>query len=307
MFLNFIVLALFVFLQATTVFAASTAHLRIISLAPAITEILYAIGAGDEIVGVDSASDYPRIVKQLPQVGSYTGLDLEAILLLHPDVILVWGDYDDRFLQSFTADNHVKIKKIYFKKLADIPQAIDELGQLTGHQADASKVRQAFVKEITLFTKNRKYFQRAIRVYYQIGESTLMTINHTSWVNEAITLCGGENVFANLPVASAEISWESLVAAAPAVILTDSTGKDWQSFFLQGSSMPAVKNHAVYQIDANLIDRPGPRLVFGVKQICSAIELAFQNPFQNHRIPGKLRHNLANQPSQQVKRIETNE
>lgn len=303
MFFNFIVLALFSFLQVTTVSATPTTHLRIISLAPAITEILYAIGAGDAIVGVDSASDYPEAVKRLPKVGSYTGLDLEAILMLHPNLILVWGDYDDRFLQSFNADNHVKIKKIYFNQLADIPRAINELGQLTGHQTDALKIRQAFVKEMALFTQNRKTFQHPIRVYYQIGEGNLITINHTSWINEVIILCGGENVFAHLPVASAEISWESLVAASPAVILSDSTRKDWRQSFLAWRIIPAVNNHALYQIDANLIDRPGPRLIFGVKQICLAISQAFQNS----RIPGKLKHNLANQPDQQVKRIETNE
>ncbi len=242
---------------------------RIISLAPDITENLFAIGAGASVVGVIAGSDYPAPAQHLPVVGSYTGLDLEKILGLHPDLIVTWGS---TFLRQTLALKrmHIPVYVVTPVYLADIPHTQRQLGCLTGHAQQADHAATAFTNAIVQLQQQYQH-NPPQKVFYQLGSYSLMTINKKSWINQAIELCGGKNIFADANVITPEVSWESVIAAAPEVILSDATQADWRKRWHPWQTIPAVAHSRLYNLNPDWIDRAGPRLIKGVAQICASL------------------------------------
>jgi iron complex transport system substrate-binding protein len=236
---------------------------RIISLAPDSTEILFSIGAGQQIVGVVKGSDYPAQALKIPIVANYNSVNIEAIAALHPDLIVTW------------ADNHFsqQLKKlavpVYFsqpKKITDIPKTMQRLACLTGHEVEAKKVTADFLRELnnlTFYSAHRK----PVSVFYQVWSRPLMTISRESWINQIITLCGGKNIFADLKGAAPQVNIEAVIAANPQVILGEGV-ENWQKW----PQLTAVRNHRVYSVHPDWVDRAGPRILLGVREICGAMK-----------------------------------
>lgn len=227
---------------------------RIISLAPDITEIVFSIGAGKKIVGVMRGSDYPPQAKQIPIVASYNTIDTEAILALHPDLIIRWSDdHASEQLKKFTIPVYVS----HQKNILDIPETMRRLGCLTGTEKNAEKTANQFIQHYQKI-KSEYAHKKTVTVFYQVWPKPLMTITKTSWINEVITLCGGKNIYENLRGAAPQVSLESVIVANPDVIM-GSRVENWQ------------RKH-VYQIDTNLIERAGPRLLNGVDSMCKQLD-----------------------------------
>lgn len=247
---------------------------RVISLAPDITEILFAIGASSQVVGVISGSDYPEDAKKKPQVGSYSGIDLERVISLHPDLIVVWGN---TFAREMSVFKKMGIR-IYVRKprhLLNVPHTMKNLGILTGHLEQANQSAEIFINHLN--TLKQQYQHRApVRVFYQIGAYNLFTINKDSWINQAIELCGGQNIFADALSAAPQVSWEAIIAAQPNIIISDSKNPDWQKRWQRFSDIPAVKAKHMCMVSPDWTDRAGPRLIRGVKQLCECIDKARQ-------------------------------
>lgn len=255
---------------------SAPAH-RIISLAPDVTESLFAIGAGQQIVGVMKGSDYPLPALQLPIVGSYSGLDLERIIQLRPDLVIVWGGGFARQL-AVLQKMHIPVYVTQPRQLQDIPATLRRLGVLTGHIEQADQQAGLFEKQIEQLRKRYQH-QKPVTVFYQLGAFSLMTINHDSWINQVIILCGGRNVFANAVTAAPEVSWESVVAANPDVILNDSSDTPgWQTPWQRRPTIAAVANHRLYAVHADWIDRAGPRLTEGAAEVCGYLASIQRKP-----------------------------
>jgi iron complex transport system substrate-binding protein len=241
---------------------------RIISLAPDLTEIIFAIGAGNKIVGVVSGSDYPSAAKNIAVVAGYNSVDAEAILLLHPDLIVAWAD-----------TNYVaQLKKlgipVYLsqqRKLLDIAATMRKLGVLVGVQASANQTANNYLQRYTALQK--KYAHLApVTVFYQVWPQPLMTITKNSWINDVITLCGGRNIFADLHGVAPEVSIEAVIAANPDIIIgTTDAKQDWRRQWLAWPQLTAVKKLAVYSLNPDLINRAGPRVLAGAEEMCLAL------------------------------------
>lgn len=243
---------------------------RIVSLAPDLTETLFAIGAGQHVVGVVSGSDYPAAAKKIASVGSSSGIDLEKTMLLRPDLIVTW---DHHFPREIAAFQKLGIP-IYVAKpvrLEDIPRTMTNLGCLAGTKKDATEQAAYFSHELAHLQKQYQ-LKKPVTVFYQIGDYSLITINKNSWINQVITLCGGRNVFADMTSTASEVSWEAVIAANPDVILSDTTHPSWQSRWQRFQTLSAVKRHNLFTLSPDLIDRAGPRLLEGAKQACHAIQ-----------------------------------
>jgi iron complex transport system substrate-binding protein len=247
---------------------------RIISLTPDLTEILYHIGAAQQVVGVIDASDYPLQVKLLPKVGSFTGIDLEKIYSLHPDLIVTWGNMYSRSLAS--------IKKlgipVYVNdphQFVDIEKTMLDVSCLSGHAATAKKQVMQYDERLKAL-QQRYAHQSTIKVFFQIGDYSLFTINKTSWINEAITICGGENIFQNARFTAPQVTWEAVIEANPQIVLSDATSLDWRQRWQRWPQMTAVQHQALFAIPPDLIERAGPRILDGVKTICDRIEQSRQ-------------------------------
>lgn len=242
---------------------------RIISLSPDLTEILFAVHADHQIVGVMNGSDYPDAAKKIPVIGSYTGIDIERVLSLHPDLIVTWGAMFSHQLAVFKKMG-IPIYISDPHQLSDVAKTIKHLGCLTGNEKMAEQQAEEFSKQLQTL-QQRYQRHKPIKVFYQIGSHPLLTINKASWINQAIKLCGGENVFADLKFAAPEVNIESVIAANPDVILADAKDEQWKQAWLPWSQVTAVKNQALYNINPDWIDRPGPRLIWGVRQVCEKL------------------------------------
>jgi iron complex transport system substrate-binding protein len=270
-----LLLGIFQSTQACTVVddEKQTLHLvhpaqRIISLAPDLTELLFAAGAGTHIVGVMRGSDYPAPqVKQIPIVASYNQIDVEHIVLLHPDLIVAWAESR---LPEQLKKLGIPIYLSHQHKLTDIPRTLQRLGCLAGTSQVANKAAMDFMQQYHRLQK--KYAgQKSVSVFYEVWPQPLMTITGASWINDVITLCGGRNIFANLRGVSPEINMEAVIHENPDVIIINESGSDWQKQWREWPELLAVKQKQLYFIDPNLIERAVQRILNGAEKMCNII------------------------------------
>ena len=246
---------------------------RIISLAPHVTELLYAIGVGDRIVGTVSFSDYPAAAKKIPRVGSYNKFDMESIIALQPDLIVAWqsGNPQDEVEQLIKLGFNVFITEP--RALEDVGKVMIKLGQVLG----AGKVaqQQALQYDTRLAELRARYKDRSrVRVFYQVWNEPLFTINGEHIISHVMDLCGGENVFGELAILAPRVSVEAVIQADPDAIVAgmNESRKDWLAEWQRWGNMKAVKNHHLYAIDADLIVRHTPRILQGVELMCQHLE-----------------------------------
>lgn len=243
---------------------------RIISLTPHLTELLFAVGAGSQVVGVDSASDFPPDAKMLPRVGDYSRINFERVLALKPDLVIVWVG------GNRAADIHglrqmgVPVLHTQATRLEDVARLLRLIGQASGHEALGNAAAQKFSAQLAALKVSTSR-QPPIKVFYQVWDRPLMTVGGAHWISDALALCGARNVFADLRGLSPVVSREAVLQRAPALIVGGNDAPDlrqlWQSF----ASLPAVKNNAFVSVDADLLHRPTPRLLEGVAGLCAAI------------------------------------
>jgi len=237
---------------------------RIISLAPDITELLFAAGLGDKIVGVMAYSDYPVAAKKIPIVAAFDHIDAEKILSLKPTIIVV---PKIRSLEKQLSVLSLPIIYIELNHLTDIPKNLIKLGNLFGSQNIAFSNAKKFEKNYFALLVKYKNVKK-IKVFYQIWSKPLLTITKNNWINDVIELCGGQNIFVNLSGSAPEISFESVVLKQPEVILSSNSKLDWQNDWRAWTQIPAVKHHHLFTINSDQIERASPRVLVGARQIC---------------------------------------
>jgi len=249
---------------------------RIVSLAPHATELIFAAGGGDRIVGTVGYSDYPAAALKIPRVGNHQQVDIERIIALKPDLLVVWlHGNSERQLE------HVRKLGIPFyfsepKKLADIPHSIERLGILMGTTQQANKV--AMQQRARLATLSAQYRDRpVVRMFYQVWGKPVYTLNGTNIMSDVIRLCGGENVFASLPVSAPTVSTEAVLLENPEVMMTGDRQAEksggleiWRPY----KNLLAVRNDNLFSVDADLVNRAGPRLIDGAAMVCEKLEEA---------------------------------
>ena len=247
--------------------------LRVISLAPHITEIVFAAGAGEKLVGTVSYSDYPEAAKNVPQVGSYDTVSYETLLALRPDLVLAWrsgnGDETIKRLEALGLNVYVDEPRT----LEHVARSLRDVGRLTGTSKTADAAALAFLGKLSQLREN--YSKEAqISVYYQIWNEPLLTLNGDHLISDVVRLCGGRNVFADaLPLVS-RISVESVVRADPQVIIASGMGAarpEWLDEWRPWTSMTAVKNGQLYFIPPDLLQRHTPRIIEGARMLCEQL------------------------------------
>jgi iron complex transport system substrate-binding protein len=253
---------------------------RIISLSPHITELLFAAGAGDRIVGVDDSSDYPAAVAGIPRVGEPDALDVEGLLKLKPTLIVLWdsgtparrkAELQRLNLQLYVTDQH---------SLDDIGTTLLEFGRLAGTTAAAEAAARRYRMELA--DLRAKYSGRPrLKVFYQVWDRPLYTLSGRHVVNEVLSLCGGDNLFAELSTLAPAVDKEAVLARNPDVILIAATGAEgvrqtqaWSRF----ANLRAVREHHVYTVDPSLLGRMAPRILQGAREVCSLLDEARGRP-----------------------------
>ena len=246
---------------------------RIISLAPHITEQLFAIGAGEKIVGAVEYSDYPEAAKQIPRIGGYTGFDLEKILSLKPDLVIgMTGGNSAQQLERLEALGLI-LYRSEPRRLEDIASGMERLGELTSNSDQARHEAQAFRHGVERLRESASH-KVPRTLFYQIWDRPLMTVNGGGLINEVLTLCGGRNVFAELSAANPKLSEEAVIAADPEVIIVSGMGRarpEWLDLWRRWPQLRAVKGNRLYVVNPSLLQRATPRILLGAEVVCEAI------------------------------------
>lgn len=249
---------------------------RIVSIAPHVTELLFAAGAGDRIVGATEYSDYPEAAKKIPRVGGLTQLDLERILGLQPDVIVVWMHGSARRQIEALKTLGVPIYYNEPRSLADIARSIRALGTLAGTQARAEAAAADYERRVAAL--RAEYAQRSpVPIYYQVWRGPLMTVNGAHLISDVIRTCGGVNVFASLEPLVPVLSAEAVLDADPEAIGTGVHPAERDDGLGQWRKWPqlrAVARGNLFTVPADVISRHTPRVVEGARVMCEALEVA---------------------------------
>lgn len=250
---------------------------RIVSLAPHATEMLYAIGAGPQLVGAVSYSDYPAEARELPRVGSYARLDLEAILALKPDLVVAWaGGNPPTQLEQLRAFG-IPVYATDPRTVDAVADNLEQLGQLAGVDGSARQTANQF--RAKLKDLHARYAAaRPVRVFYEIWNQPLMTIGGEHFISDAMGLCGAHNVFAELspPGAALMITEEAVLTADPDAIVASGMGEsrpEWLDNWRRWSRLRAVKHDNLFFVPPDLLQRQGPRILEGVALLCGHLDV----------------------------------
>jgi iron complex transport system substrate-binding protein len=257
--------------QAGRTVTVPTNPARIISLAPNITEILFAVGAGKKIVGVSEFSNYPPEAVGLPMVGSYIKPNLEAIIALKPDLVIATADGEKRVEINRLASLGVPVYIINPRTIAGVISTVREIGRLAGREKEAEKTAQEMERAVTEI-KKRVLDLAPVTTLLVVNTNPLITVNGNTFQDEMIRTAGGKNIAAKESIRYPTLTYEEVVVRAPEVIIitTMSPDEDYRSVTASWSrfgTVPAVKKGRVFVIDSDIVDRPSPRMVQGLEEL----------------------------------------
>jgi len=249
---------------------------RIVSLAPHITENLYAAGAGQYIVGVSEFSDYPLEAKHIARVSNYAGFDLEAILAQRPDLVIVWEG-------GSTPAQLARLKALGLplfvsqpRRIEDIPDNIERFGELAATRDSAAAAARAF-RERHAQLRSRYAKRPVVRTFYQIWYQPLATVNGEQLISSVMQLCGAENIFSSLPLLAPTVTLEAVLAANPEAIVAsgmDESRPEWLDMWRRWKDLTASARGNLFFIPPDLINRHTPRLLDGAQLLCNHMEAA---------------------------------
>jgi iron complex transport system substrate-binding protein len=252
--------------------ASSGKPQRIVSMSPANTEILFALGAGDRVVGVTSYSDYPDEAKSIASIGAYSDPDVEKIVGLAPDLVLAMGEIQAKQVHLLQqAGLHVVV--VEAETLPEILTAIDTISVAVGEEKAGSQLH-AKLAGILEHVQQRVADASPKRVFIEVWDSPLLTVGGKSFINDMISQAGGVNVAAGRDVDYTPCDLETIYAYDPAIYVVISHSRNNIHSLItrpECNDLKAVKDKQVYQIVDDLVGRPGPRCFNGLVELAKII------------------------------------
>jgi iron complex transport system substrate-binding protein len=257
----------------------AAAPARIISLAPSNTEILFAVGAGNLVVGVTKYCDYPVEAQQLPQIGGFSAksISIETIVALKPDLVLANSSGQDSVITALE-QAHIKVIAVKAASFEDVYANLQMVGAITGHAAEATAVVDEMKARVAAITEKIAAIpqNQPPTVFWEVFDEPLMTAGPGTFVSQMIVIAGGVNLFADLSEDYPQVSAEEIIKRNPAFILgPDSHGDKLIAEQLATrpgwDQIDAVKNGRVFLVDGNTSSRSGPRLVDALESIAKVL------------------------------------
>jgi iron complex transport system substrate-binding protein len=248
---------------------------RIVSLAPHITELLFAAGAGDQVIAAVEYSNYPEAANRLPRIGSHAAFDLERIVALKPDLAIAWGSGNPPGQVAQLRRLGIPVFINEPRRLEDIPFTLRRLGQLAGTADIAAQAAGNFERRQSKLAASHAG-KRPVTVFYEIWNQPLMTIGGTHIISAVMALCGGRNVFTGLAQPAASIELEAVLRADPEAIVAsgmDEARPDWLDDWRRWPQLAAVKNGHLFFVPPDLLQRHTPRILDGAAQLCAALDV----------------------------------
>ncbi len=251
--------------------------MRVISMAPHVTETLFAAGGGSRIVGAVNYSDYPEAAKSIPRIGSNREIDMERVISMKPDLIVAWMHNNSERQIEMVRKLGVPVFLSDPQKLEGIPDNVARLGQLMGTQAAADPAAAELRRQLASL-RSRYAGRPTVRTFYQVWDKPLYTLSGRHIITDALRLCGGENIFDKLTVTAPIVSIESVLQADPeAVFGTAEKNYGGVNLWKPYASLTATRRDNLFTVDGNLLNRAGPRMIAGTAVLCEKLELARQH------------------------------
>lgn len=246
---------------------------RVISLAPHITELVYAVGAGDKLVAVSDHSDYPAEAQLLPRVNSFAALNIEAILALKPDLVLAWRSgnppADVVRLQQFG----IRVEYSDPILIDDIATELIQIGQWLG-QAEQGEQLAAEIQQRIQTLRASYQQQQPVKVFYAMGTEPLSTVANKAWPAQLLQACGADNIFSDAKNDYPQPQLEQLLLRQPAVIVQASKDGAVKAmpFWQRYPSIPAVRQQAFITLNPDWVYRATPRMIDAMQQLCEELQ-----------------------------------
>ena len=248
---------------------------RIVSLAPHVTETLFAAGAGDRIVATVKHADHPRAALAIPRIGDHALLDLEAIVALKPDLVIVWlGGTSERHIEKLRRLG-VPMYSDRPARLAEIPASLRRRGRISGTDAAAERAAREFSARLASIERHNAG-KPPVRVFYQVWPKPLLTVNDAHIIGDVIRLCGGRNVFGQARLLVPTLDAEAVVAAAPEAVVStggdEPTGDDPLGLWRRMPRFGPTAAGNLLRLESDAIGRNSPRILDGAEVMCTAFD-----------------------------------
>ncbi len=243
---------------------------RIVSLAPSITEVLFALGLDEEIAGVTRFSNYPPQASAKPKVGTYVKLNLEKIVSLNPDLVVATAGGNSRVVVERLEEIGLPVFVVYPKKINDIYSNIRSLGIVTGKEKEGVALAVRIEEKIMAITDKVENLPKP-KVFFQLGANPLYTAGGGTFIDDLIRMAGGLNISGDEKISYPVYSMEEVIKRAPQVIFSVLMGSQRDesviAFWEQWPTIPAIRDKHLYAVDPDLVNRPAPRIVEALEAI----------------------------------------
>ncbi len=244
------------------------AQLRVVSLAPSLTEIMLELDAGDLLVGLLDGGERPAAAKHLPSVGNFGKLELESLLNLQPDLVLLWPDSISRAQRQQLAQLGIPVLVAEPRKLADLAEQFVEIGTRVGRAEQGERLRQRFNSGL-LQLRQRYQREQPVRVFYQVWDVPLYTLGGGQIVSDALQVCGAQNIFADLSLPAPQVSVEAVLERNPEVILAGAQGQldAWRIW----PGLAAVEREQLWLVPDDGLERPSFQMLGALEKLCGRL------------------------------------
>jgi iron complex transport system substrate-binding protein len=252
------------------------APLRIVSLTPGGTEMLFSAGAGSQLIATVEYSDEPAAARSVPRIGDGAAVDIERLVALHPDVVIAWPTGGNPAQRDKIGTLGIPVYEQDVLRLADLPDSLRRLGRLAGSRAAADPAADALAGRLA--SLERSYGARAgaprPSVLLQVWNRPIYTVGGRHLMSDALALCGARNVFDDLPEAGPVVDVEAVIARDPDIIIAAAPrgeGTAWLSDWKRFKNLKAVRNGHLVAFEDQAFSRQGPSVVDATEELCRTI------------------------------------
>jgi iron complex transport system substrate-binding protein len=252
--------------------SVATSVSRVVTLSPHLAELVFAVGAGDSLVGVSAYTDFPPAAAGKPLIGDAFLVDQEQLAILQPDVLLAWESGTPAHVVDDLRGRGYRVEVVRTRGLDDIAMALRQVGEITGRGSEADVAANNFRQSLSQLAAHHSGSQ-PVRVFYQVSRQPLYTVNGEHFVSELIEVCGGQNIFSDLDGLAPLVGVEAVLERNPEVMMAagdtgDSVFEDW----LRWDTLAANRHRNYFFLPAAEIGRPTPRLLQAGEAMCALLD-----------------------------------
>ena len=246
---------------------------RIITLAPNLTELVFAAGAGEQLKAVVEYSNFPAQVAQIPRVGDAFRIDLERIIELNPDLVIAWKSGNPQTALQKLQQLGITVWQIEITRPEEIADTVENISRAAGTEI-VGKAKALQLRNMLAHLQRINADKTRVDYFYQIAPRPLYTINSQHIISHSLAICGGHNVFSELPMLAPQVSRESVIIADPQVMIAPETAGEapalvtWQDW----PQLQAVQNGTMFYLPADEISQATPRLLDSIELACKLLD-----------------------------------